>query len=230
MINSRKFQKLERVRLFIAEGNLLIREGLSRLFLREQRVELVGAVEATDDLMKLIFKTRPDVLLIDYQSGDFTNTDLMSILRVTPDLKVIGITNGCDVQEARRFLAAGMHGHILHDCDHSEVIDSVVCCARGDKFFCGKVLEKLNSVAEAEPSKGCDPVNISERELEILNLVAEGLTTKQIAERLHLSFHTVMTHRKNMMNKLGINNTAGLIIYAVKENLISPNKFLFSTP
>jgi DNA-binding NarL/FixJ family response regulator len=74
----------------------------------------------------------------------------------------------------------------------------------------------------------CEPVTISERELEILQLVAQGLTTKQIAEKVHLSFHTVMTHRKNMMGKLGINNTAGLIIYAVRENLISPNRFLFS--
>ena len=60
-------------------------------------------------------------------------------------------------------------------------------------------------------------------------MVAQGLTTKEIAEQLCLSFHTVMTHRKNMMNKLGTGNTAGLIIYAVRENLISPNKFLFSS-
>jgi len=118
---------------------------------------------------------------------------------------------------------------LMNDCDKDEIIDSVKSCAKGDKFFCGQVLDKLNWSEGQESSHGCDPINISERELEVLQLIAEGLTTKQIADKLHLSFHTVMTHRKNMMAKLGLNNTAGLIVYAVKENLISPNKFLFST-
>ena len=67
-----------------------------------------------------------------------------------------------------------------------------------------------------------------EREAEIISLVAEGMTNKQIAEQLFLSAHTVITHRKNIMNKLGLNNTAGLVLFAIRQNIISPNKFLFS--
>jgi DNA-binding CsgD family transcriptional regulator len=71
-------------------------------------------------------------------------------------------------------------------------------------------------------------VNISERELEIIKLIAEGYTNVEIAEKLFLSPHTVNTHRKNILQKLGINNTAAIVMYAVKTNLVSPNKFLFA--
>ena len=74
----------------------------------------------------------------------------------------------------------------------------------------------------------CDAVTISKREQEIIVLISEGLTNGQIAEKLFLSNHTVNTHRKNILGKLGVKNTAGIVMYAVKANLISPNKFLFS--
>jgi len=168
-------------------------------------------------------------LLVDYSSDKLSFSDVTDVMRKLPSLRVIGIVHECDVNQVKRLIKLGIHGHLMNDCDRDEIIDSVNSCAKGDKFFCGQVLDKLNWSEGQESEHGCDPINISERELEVLQLIAEGLTTKQIAEKLHLSFHTVMTHRKNMMAKLGLNNTAGLIIYAVKENLISPNKFLFST-
>ena len=74
----------------------------------------------------------------------------------------------------------------------------------------------------------CEPVVISDRELEVIKLIAEGYTNVEIAEKLFLSPHTVNTHRKNIMQKLGVNNTAAIVMYAVKSQLVSPNKFLFS--
>ena len=74
-----------------------------------------------------------------------------------------------------------------------------------------------------------DKYNISERELEIIKLIAEGYINKEIADRLFISNHTVNTHRKNIMQKLGINNTPGIVLFAVKEGLVSPNDFLFSS-
>jgi len=77
-------------------------------------------------------------------------------------------------------------------------------------------------------SFSCEPVVLSERELEIITHIAEGFTNNQIAEKLFISPHTVNTHRKNILQKLGANNTAAIVMYAVKANLVSPNKFLFS--
>jgi len=189
----------------------------------------LGSASSGKEMIEQVSQLQPDVLLVDYSSNKLSFSDVTDVMRKLPSLRIIGIVHECDVNQVKRLIKLGIHGHLMNDCDKDEIIDSVKSCAKGDKFFCGQVLDKLNWSEGQESSHGCDPINISERELEVLQLIAEGLTTKQIADKLHLSFHTVMTHRKNMMAKLGLNNTAGLIVYAVKENLISPNKFLFST-
>ncbi|MCO4807388.1 MAG: response regulator transcription factor [Flavobacteriales bacterium] len=216
------------IRLHIAESNFVVREGLKSVFGAEGNIDLVGITAKSDQLKSELMDSSPQVLLINYGSEGFHESDVVQAMRLIPGLKVIGMTHDCEVTIIRKLLESGLNGHLMSDCDQGEIIDSVISAAKGEKFFCGKVLDQLNDDFGDATKHGCDPVVISERELEILQLVAQGLTTKQIGEKIHISFHTVMTHRKNMMAKLGINNTAGLIIYAVRENLISPNRFLFS--
>ena len=216
------------IKLHIAESNFVVREGLKAVFARQPEVDIVGVTDKSVQLKDEILSSNPQVLLINYDTNDFHASDVMQSLRLIPGLRVVGITPCCEPETLRKLLDAGLCAHLMSDCDQDEIVDSVLCSARGEKFFCGKILDILNASEGNKTQHGCEPVTISERELEILQLVAQGLTTKQIAEMVHLSFHTVMTHRKNMMGKLGINNTAGLIIYAVRENLISPNRFLFS--
>ena len=123
--------------------------------------------------------------------------------------------------------------YIKKDCDLQEISDAVLETAKGNKFFCGKILETINKanldVDDIEYGVlTCDPVMMSERENEIIVLIADGHTNDQIAEMLFLSKHTVNTHRKNILFKLGVKNTAGIVMYAVKTQLVSPNKFLFA--
>src|SRR5690606_35251920 len=103
----------------------------------------------------------------------------------------------------------------------------------GKKFFCGQILETIQrasiDINDIDvDALSCEPVSLSEREVQIIKMIAEGLTNAQIAEDLFLSNHTINTHRKNILSKLGIKNTAGIVMYAVKMNLVSPNKFLFA--
>ena len=105
--------------------------------------------------------------------------------------------------------------------------------AKGEKFFCGTILETIQDanldVDDIDTgSFSCEAVVISKRECEIITLIAEGFTNAQIADKLFLSAHTINTHRKNIMAKLGVKNTAGIVMYAVKTNLTTPNKFLFT--
>ena len=123
--------------------------------------------------------------------------------------------------------------YIKKDCDLQEIYDAVLETAKGNKFFCGKILETINksNLDVDDIDYGgltCDPVMMSDRENEIIVLIAEGYTNDQIAEMLFLSKHTVNTHRKNILFKLGVKNTAGIVMYAVKTELVSPNKFLFA--
>jgi DNA-binding NarL/FixJ family response regulator len=123
--------------------------------------------------------------------------------------------------------------YIKKDCDISEIVDSVLETFKGKRFFCGQILETIHraniDVNDIDfDALSCEPLTLSEREMEIITLIAEGHTNTQIAEILFLSAHTVNTHRKNIMGKLGVKNTAGIVMYAVKTNLVTPNKFLFA--
>jgi DNA-binding NarL/FixJ family response regulator len=129
-------------------------------------------------------------------------------------------------------IKAGVKSYLLKTCDKLEIYEALYATAKGEKFYCSKVLDVIINEPDLGSDKSlsanCDGVSISERESEIIVLIAEGFSNKEIADKLFLSPHTVNTHRKNIMAKIGVNNTAGIVIYAVKEQLISPNKFLFS--
>jgi len=104
----------------------------------------------------------------------------------------------------------------------------------GNRFFCGQILEiiqaenmDVDGIMDARFN--CDPIILSPREIEIITLISEGYTNALVAEKLFISTHTVNTHRKNIMAKLGVKNTAGIVMYAIRENYTSPNKYIFST-
>jgi len=214
------------IRLLIAEDEVLIREGLKSLAESMDSTKVAAEVEHRDDLRGQLMEHRPDLVILDYTSPNFRMEDVEMVYRLLPEAKVLAITSTTDRPVLEQVLRYGLNGHILKCCDRAEITSAIESLSRGEKFFCGKVLDTLND--ESEKAASCAPLNLSNRELEIIRMVAEGLTNKEIAEKLILSAHTVMTHRKNIMNKLGLNNTAGIVMYAVKENIISPNKFLFS--
>jgi DNA-binding NarL/FixJ family response regulator len=158
----------------------------------------------------------------------------MNIKRKFPKLFLLGITplqNGNTLINALR---AGIDSYIKKSCDIPEVVDAIESTSKGKSFYCGKILEKIRkeSIDISEMNNidlSCDAVALSRREKEILTLISEGLTNSKIAEILFLSSHTITTHRKNIMSKLGVKNTAGIVMYAVKSGIVSPNKFLFAS-
>jgi len=112
----------------------------------------------------------------------------------------------------------GVDSYLLNDCEKPEILEAIEDTISGKQFYCGMVIDIL--AQKNNNDNNCSGFSLSQRELEIIKLISEGLTNRQIADNLFLSTHTVNTHRKNIMSKLGINNTAGIVIYAVKENII----------
>jgi len=149
-----------------------------------------------------------------------------------PAVRVLAITSALSGHTIVNALRAGVDSYIKKDCDLGEVEEALRETLKGGTFFCGKILDEIRresiDVTDLEGLElTCDPIVLSGRETEVLQLIAEGHTNTQIAEKLFLSAHTVTTHRKNIMAKLGVNNTAAIVMYAVKTGLVSPNKFLF---
>ena len=195
---------------------------------------VVGEAENSRSVLDLIIVKSPDLVIIDFLSDDFDIETVMNIKRKFPKLFLLGITplqNGNTLINALR---AGIDSYIKKSCDIPEVVDAIESTSKGKSFYCGKILEKIRkeSIDISEMNNidlSCDAVALSRREKEILTLISEGLTNSRIAEMLFLSSHTITTHRKNIMSKLGVKNTAGIVMYAVKSGIVSPNKFLFAS-
>ena len=117
-----------------------------------------------------------------------------------------------------RYIKNNIDGHLLYSCDAEEIVESMFSVMDNEQFFCGKVLEVLDK-ENATKTFTCGGVRLSKRELEVIELVALGFSNKEIAHKMFLSVHTVLTHRKNIMGKLGLKNTAGLVVFAVENGL-----------
>jgi DNA-binding NarL/FixJ family response regulator len=221
------------VRLLLADSNELIRVGLKSTLSGLAEVHSIIEISNGKQLIDVAQQGGMAVVLIDYTAEGFDIDDVIASLRLNPSLKFIGLTYLQSPQTLVDALRGGVMSYIKKDCDLQEISDAVIETAKGNKFFCGKILETINksNLDVDDIDHGlltCDPVMMSDRENEIIVLIAEGYTNDQIAEMLFLSKHTVNTHRKNILFKLGVKNTAGIVMYAVKTQLVSPNKFLFA--
>lgn len=220
-------------KILLADSNYLLREGIKSLF-RNGEYAINTEVHSGSDLFEKVLLEQPDLVIINFGSENFSVADVVKINAACAKSKILAITAKPSKQLVTEALENGVNSYLMIDCGREEILDAVKSTLQGEAFFCGKIINEVNpssldaSEETSIPGFSCNGVKISAREAEIISLVAEGMTNKQIAEQLFLSTHTVITHRKNIMNKLGLNNTAGLVLFAIRQNIISPNKFLFS--
>lgn len=221
------------MKVIIADSNDIVRVGLRTILSSDKFTQIIGEATNSSDLEEQVKNFDTDIVLIDYTSSGFTIDIIPRILATNKNIKFIAITPEQNANIVVDALRSGVMSYVKKDCDIPEILSSVKETGAGNKFFCGQILESIQraevNVEDLDfESFTCEPVLLSEREVEIITLIAEGYTNSQIADLLHLSPHTINTHRKNIMGKLGTKNTAGIVMYAVKTNLVSPNKFLFA--
>lgn len=218
--------------LAIADSSALFRLGVRNMVRQVEGIEVLGEAATGDDLVGLVQSFQPNVVVVDFLADEFDIDVVRRVKAAHPSTRVLAITTQQSGHTLVNALRAGVDSYIKKDCDLGEVEDAIRETAKGGTFFCGQILDRIRqesiNVEDLDTLPlTCDPIHLSGRETEVLQLIAEGLTNTQVAEKLFLSTHTVTTHRKNIMSKLGVNNTAAMVMYAVKTGLVSPNKFLF---
>jgi DNA-binding NarL/FixJ family response regulator len=221
------------MKVLIADSNVISLNGLRSIISKIKAIEISGEARCEDELLSHIGSFSPEIVVMDYTATGFSVDSITKTMRAFSAVKIIAVTPEQSAQTLVDALRAGVSSYIKKDCDVNEILDSVTETLKGNRFFCGQILETIHKAnIDVEDidcdALTCEPLSLSERELEVITLIAEGYTNQQIAEMLYLSAHTVNTHRKNIMGKLGVKNTAGIVMYAVKTNLVTPNKFLFA--
>lgn len=209
-----------KLRIYIADGSSVFCEGLKAIIKSQKKMMVCGVNSTFDDLQAQLEKTSPDILIIDYAARNFDMEKLQHLRDAFPAIKFMAITPELPRKKMLSALQCGLNSYLLKDCSREEILEAIDEISAGKQFYCGNIFSLLQNNAEEELVSVCDGISLSSREIEIIKLIAEGLTNKEIADKLFLSAHTINTHRKNLMQKLGIKNTAGIVIYAFKENLI----------
>ena len=210
-----------RARVMLADDHLLVAEALKSLLADE--FELVGVVQDGFEMVRAAETLRPDVIVADITMPHLNGIDALAQLRkVAPRTRVVFLTMHSDVAYARRALEAGALGFVLKHSAPSELILAVKAALAGRTFItptlAGDVLESMRH----EPARVPDPVGaLTPRQREILQLLAEGCSAKQIAGRLDISHRTVEFHKYQMMESLRIRTNAELVHFAVKHGIVS---------
>ena len=217
----------------LADSNDLIRAGMRSVISMQTDLPIMSEATNSDELCEQVKSSNASMVILDFTSEGFSIDVISKIKNIKSDIRFIAITPEQNAQILIDALRLGVMSYVKKDCELSEIVNAVIETSRGNKFFCGQILETIQkaeiNVDDIDfESFTCEAVILSDRENEIIKLVAEGYTNGKIAELLFLSNHTVNTHRKNIMAKLGVKNTAGIVMYAVKMNIVSPNRFLFS--
>tara|TARA_B100001287_G_C22683164_1_gene531674 strand:- start:2755 stop:3432 length:678 start_codon:yes stop_codon:yes gene_type:complete len=219
--------------IILADSNDLIRAGMRSILSMQTDLPIMSEANNSDELFEQVKSSNASMVILDFTSEGFSIDVISKIKNIKSDICFIAITPEQNAQTLIDALRLGVNSYVKKNCALEEIVNAVIETSRGNKFFCGQILETIQK-AEIDVNHldfdplNCEPVILSERENEIIKLVAEGNTNGRIAELLFLSNHTVNTHRKNIMSKLGVKNTAGIVMYAVKMNIVSPNHFLFT--
>ncbi|MCB9197544.1 MAG: response regulator transcription factor [Flavobacteriales bacterium] len=222
---------MQKINLIIADSSELFQFGIKHILLNVPEIEIIGIANSNEELVDLCERLHPDIILFDYHAKNFTIDVIESVKFHHRKVKFVGITGEKTGGAVLKGVRHGIKSYVKKECSAGEIIDAIKETAKGNQFFCGDLMEQMrnenvdvNNIEKEALS--CEPVSLSDRELEIIKMIAEGYTNAQIAALLYISNHTVNTHRKNIMKKLGINNTAGIVMLAVKSGLVTPDNYV----
>ena len=211
------------LRIIIADDHRLIRQGLKSL-LESQGFEVVGEAEDGRSAVKLVKKLDPDAVIIDISMPELNGIEATrQIHRETCQVKVIVLSMRSDRQAVLAAFAAGTSGYLLKESAFEEMVIAIKVALEGRTYLSPAIAHVLVRESIEQWSVSAEPMGrgISSREREILQLVAEGRSSKEMAESLYVSVKTIETHRKQIMNKLNLHSIAELTKYAVREGVTS---------
>lgn len=211
---------MDTIKVIVADAQYLVRIGMRYVLLEHPACEIVSEVTNEEKLLEQLTVHHPDVVVLDYdQKGRFSTETVGKIKAASPKTNILIISSDEDKKTIFQVLEDGVNSFLSKECDGKEIIDAVIATAKGEKFYCTNVLNYLLERSFPKENE-CKPLPLSPREVEVVQLVASGLIAKEIADKLNLSTHTIYTHRKNIMKKLGIGSTSELVLYAVQEGIV----------
>ena len=215
---------MEKIRVFLVDDHTVVRQGLRRILESDEEIEIVGEAGDGRTAIDLVQKLRPHVVVMDVAMPELNGIEATrQILKRVEGAKVLVLSRHGDDVYVRQALKAGARGYLLKDSEDLDLIKAVKAIRAGGSFFSPPVSKVvlsgyLGDKAEGDAEDGV--ARLTDREREVLQLIAEGKTNKEVAHALSVSVNTVETHRKHIMEKLDLHNTAELVRFAIRTKIV----------
>ncbi|MGZ5283413.1 MAG: response regulator [Bacteroidia bacterium] len=207
------------IRLFIADDHQMIIDGLRSLLDGEENIQIVGHALSGLGVLSFLENESCDIILLDINMPEFDGLlTAREVKKKHPKVKILILSMHNTKDVIDDVLKSGAEGYILKNAGRAELLTAIESVNGGNFYYSSDILKTLTNIA-GNSTKEDETAQLSKRELEIVRLISEELTTQEIAEKLFLSPHTVDTHRKNLLAKLNVRNTAGLVKFALQHGL-----------
>jgi len=214
------------IRVLIADDHKIMLAGLRSLLEKQTDFEVVGEADNGRKAVQMAQEKKPDVVVMDVSMPDLNGIEATTqIIESLPETRVIALSMHSDKRFVMGMLRAGASGYLLKDCASQELANAILQVAGGKKYLSpeitGVVIGDILLQGESSEEVATATSQLSPREREVLQLIAEGWSTKQIASHLYVSIKTIETHRRQIMKKLDLHSIADLTKYAIREGLTS---------
>ena len=216
---------MKRISVLLVEDHAVVREGLRALLKSEDDIEVVGEARNGREAVQWIAKLLPDVVVMDIAMPLLNGVEATrQLLKLAPATKVLILSAHSEDEYVHQVMAAGAAGYLIKQTSANILVKAIREAHRGRTFFSPSISKRLEDLQEKSMGRGKRPrkgaARLSPREVEVLQLIAEGMANKETAGQLGISIKTVEKHRQNLMSKLGIHDTAGLTRYAISAGII----------
>jgi len=207
--------------IIIADDHTMFRESLRKILTFEVIAEVVAEASNGTELLALLDTYHPEIILMDISMPFMDGIEAtQKAIEKQPDLKILALSSFGDVKYCYRMIEAGAKGFIVKNAHISELVSAIIEISNGGNWYSTELIQKIITNLYKTSKEIDKTATLSKRELIVLKLICESYTNNQIAKKLYVSNDTVKWHRSNLLLKTNSRNTAGLVLYAIRNNLI----------
>lgn len=211
---------MEKITIMIVDDHTLIRETWSFLLGRNENFEVIAECGDGEKAVEIAKEKKPDIVLLDINMSPLNGFEVLKLIRkYSPGSRVIAVSMHSQPTYAKKMMRMGARGYVTKNSPRQEMIDAVMEVYKGNSYICSEVKNILSEQLLNDEDESSGLNQLSEREIDVINLLREGLSSKGIAEKLNISIKTVEVHRHNILKKLKVKNTASLINLINTEGL-----------
>ncbi|MBN2521495.1 MAG: response regulator transcription factor [Bacteroidales bacterium] len=216
---------MAQIKVMVADDHKMFREGIKALLEKEKNITVVSEANDGEEVFMKLSEKPVDLILLDISMEGMNGIEIAKkVCDQFPDVKILALSMHSEINYITSMLEAGATGYILKNTGKEEMITAIKTVASGDSYFSNevsvKLIQNLNKKSLQPGLKDTKEIPLTKREIEILQLIVQEYSNPEIAKKLFISIRTVDTHRRNLLEKLGVKNTAGLVKYAIKHGLI----------